>query len=74
MSPNVNPVAVVFDGPYADQDRYGEEVPVWSVSLEDENGNALKVYTVRSYGAGDALAGKIARDRRIEFVREASRG
>jgi len=64
---------VHFDGPYADQDKHGDEFPYWTVSLIDDDGEPVgTVYTVHSYSKADALASKIARDRRVELVCDAS--
>lgn len=66
------PDAVVLDGPFADVDRYGDEIPYWSVTLASEENECIKTYSVYSWSRAVALAEKIARDRRIEFVRDGS--
>lgn len=63
---------VYFDGPQASQDRDGEEVPVWYVGTQDDEGEDVgKVYECSSYAAGYELANKMARDKRLELVVEA---
>lgn len=64
---------VVCDGPYPDQDREGEEIPVWSVFVADDDGNEIgKVYKCYSQRSAESLAAKIAKDRRLELVRESA--
>lgn len=65
---------VSFYGPEPVQNRDGDEYPEWSVSLMSDNDDEpIKSYTVTSYDAGFALAAKIAKDRKIEFVNDADR-
>jgi hypothetical protein len=64
---------VYFDGPYADQDRDGDEIPVWSVFVGDEHGDPVgSVYGCHSYKTAAELARKMAKDRGLELVDEAS--
>lgn len=64
---------VSFDGPFADQNRYGDEFPYWTVCLVDDEGEeAGASYTCHSYSKGFNLATKIANDRRVELIVDAS--
>ena len=67
-------VCVHCDGPFPDIDREGEEIPVWFVCCEDEDGNEVgKVYRCSTYAGAVGLADKMALDRNLELVMEASR-
>lgn len=63
---------VVATGPDADFDhRICEEVPVWTVAIEDEDGEPIgKIWTCRSRAAAQKLMSDIARDRRIPMLDE----
>lgn len=64
---------VFFDGPQSDRDREGEEIPSWCVYVGDEEANPVgKVYHFHDYPSADALAHKMARDRKLECIHEAS--
>lgn len=65
-------VIVVATGPDADfDDRLCEEVPVWFVAIEDEDGEVCsKVWTCRSRSRAQSLVREIARDRRLPFQDE----
>ena len=63
---------VFFDGPEPEQDRDGEEIPVWTVYVGDENANPLsRVYRVFSFAKAQSLANAMAKDRRLELIAEA---
>lgn len=63
------PVAVQIDGPYADINRDGDEVPVWPVCAIDADGEPVgTVYQCHDHAAARALAFRMARDRRLECV------
>lgn len=68
------PPFVHVDGPYPDQDRWGDEVPVYYVAVcAGETGDAIgKVYQYRNQSAAQDLGWKMARDRRLELVDESS--
>jgi len=67
------PTAVVVDGPFATCDRWGDEIPYWTVSfLDDEDCTVGKVYDCASYDRALALAERISKDRRLELVIDAS--
>jgi hypothetical protein len=64
---------VFFDGPQPDQDTEGEEIPVWVVYVGDEDAEPIgKVYQCHSFKLGDALARRMAQDRRLELIAEAT--
>lgn len=66
-------VCVIFDGPYPEQDRWGDEFPTWIVFAGDEEGEPTgTTYTCHSYSKADALARKMASDRKLELVIDAS--
>lgn len=64
--------AVFFDGPQSDQNRDGDEIPVWSVYVGDEDGIPVdSVYRCLSFSAAQQLAHRIAEDRGLELIAEA---
>jgi hypothetical protein len=65
--------AIYFDGPQSDRDWEGEEIPVWCVFLGDDDGNALgKVYWCHDFKVAQTLANRMAHDRRLELINEAT--
>jgi len=63
---------VFFDGPQSDQNRDGDEVPVWVVYIGDADATPVgKVYTVGSYAYAATLARSMARERNLELVDDA---
>jgi hypothetical protein len=63
---------VFFDGPEPEQDRDGEEIPVWTVYVGDENANPLsRVYRVFSFAKAQSLANAMSHDRQLELIAEA---
>ncbi len=63
---------VFFDGPQSDQDQEGEEIPVWFVYVGDEEAEPVgKTYTCLSFNQAEALAQRMAKDRRLELIQEA---
>jgi len=71
---NVGPFrAVYFDGPEADQDREGEEIPVWLVYVGDDEAEPVgTVYRFHQFQAAERLASQMAQDRRLDLIHEAS--
>ncbi len=64
--------AVFFDGPQSDRNHDGDEIPVWTVYVGDEEGIPVdQVYTCLSFGTAERLAQRIAEDRRIELITDA---
>jgi hypothetical protein len=63
---------VFFDGPEAEQDREGEEIPVWHVYVGTEDAEPVsRVYRVFSFAKAESLAQAMSKDRRLELVAEA---
>ncbi len=63
---------VFFDGPEAEQDREGEEIPVWHVYVGTEDAEPVsRVYRVFSFTKAQSLAQAMSKDRRLELVAEA---
>jgi hypothetical protein len=64
--------AVFFDGPEPEQDREGEEIPVWHVYVGDEHAEPLsRVYRVFSFKKAEALAQAMAKDRQLNLIADA---
>jgi len=64
---------VFFDGPAPEQDREGEEIPVWHVFVGTEDAEPTgTVYRVFSFAKAQSLAQAISNDRRLDLVAEAS--
>ncbi len=65
-------VGVFFDGPEPEQDREGEEIPVWHVYVGTEQAEPVStVYRVFSFTKAQSLAQAMSQDRRLELVAEA---
>lgn len=63
---------VFFDGPQSDRNQDGDEIPVWTVYVGDEEGIPVdQVYTCLSFGTAERLAQRIADDRGIELITDA---
>ncbi len=66
-------VAVVVEGPFSEQDRWGDEFPTWAVAAVDDDGETVgKHYTVWSFDKAMDLGRRMANDRRLSFQSEAS--
>lgn len=64
---------VFFDGPQSEQNRDGDEIPVWLVYVGDENAEPTStVYKFHEFKTTDALTRQMARDRRLELIHEAN--
>ena len=64
---------VFFDGPEADQDYQGDEIPVWTLYVGDQNANpTLTVYRLYAFDAATNLARQMSQDRHIELVQDAT--
>jgi len=64
---------VFFDGPQADQNPDGDEIPVWFVYVGDDEAEPTDtVYTFHNFQAAETLARRMAQDRRLELIHEAS--
>lgn len=63
---------VFFEGPQPDQNRDGDEIPVWFVFIGDEEANPVStVYHCHKFKPAEGLAKRMARDRRLELIHEA---
>jgi hypothetical protein len=71
---NVGPFrAVYFDGPQAEQDQDGEEIPAWVVYVGDEEADPVgTVYTIHHFKSAELLAYRMAEDRRLDLIHEAT--
>ena len=64
---------VFFDGPQSDRDGEGDEIPSWCVYVGNEEAEPVgKVYRFHDYASADTLARRMAKDRGLEFIHEAS--
>ena len=64
---------IFFDGPQSDQNRDGDEIPVWLVYVGDEEAEPTDtVYKLHSFQAAEQLAKRMSQDRRLELIHEAS--
>ena len=64
---------VYFDGPQPDRNADGDEVPVWYVYVGDEEAEPTgTVYTCFSFAFAQNLANRMARDRRLELIHDAT--
>ena len=63
---------IFFDGPQADVDSEGEEIPVWTVFVGNDNGDPVgTVYRLHHYKSAGLLAYRMAEDRNLELIHEA---
>ena len=64
---------VFFDGPQADTNTDGDEIPAWCVYVGDEEAEPVgQVHWFHDYRAASALARSMVQDRRLDFIDEAS--
>ena len=64
---------IFFDGPEPAQDAEGEEIPVWTVYVGDADAEPVDtVYTCHDFTAAEKLAQRIARDRQLELIHDAT--
>jgi len=64
---------VFFDGPQPDRNPDGDEVPVWCVYVGDEEAEPVeRIYWLWSYELALDLARRMARDRRLGLIQEAT--
>lgn len=65
------PTCIIVDGPYPDVDRYGDEIPYWTVCAAGDDGEPTgKIYTCYTHGKALALGRTMAHDRRLELVND----
>ena len=71
---NVGPFrAVYFDGPQSDRDPEGEEIPAWVVYVGDEDAEPTgQVYTLHHFKSAELLAHRMAEDRRLDLIHDAT--
>ena len=64
---------ISVNGPESDTNGDGDEIPVWTVCVaDDESGEPVgKVYWVYSCACASELGRRMARDRRLELIDEA---
>ena len=64
---------VFFDGPQSDTNADGDEIPIWHVYVGNEEAEPQHtVYTVFSFDLANDLAHRMARDRNLELIQDAS--
>ena len=65
--------AVYFDGPSADLDPEGEEIPVWVVYVGDDEAEPVShLQHFRSFEIAEQVARRIAHDRGLDLIHEAT--
>ena len=71
---NVGPFrAIYFDGPQPDRDPEGEEIPAWVVYVGDEDAEPVgQVYTLHHFQTAELLAHRMAEDRRLDLIHDAT--
>jgi hypothetical protein len=63
---------VFFDGPQSDENQEGDEIPIWVVYVGGEEAEPIgKVYRCLAFAPAEALAKRMAKDRKLELVHEA---
>jgi hypothetical protein len=64
---------VFFDGPQADTNADGDEIPVWVVYVDDDESEPTgTVYRCHDFTAAEKLAKRMSHDRRLDLIHEAS--
>ncbi len=63
---------VFFDGPQSDQNPDGDEIPVWTVYIGDEEANPISnLRTFHNYDIASEQAEHLARRWNLELVQDA---
>jgi len=63
---------VFFDGPEPEQNRDGDEIPVWFVYVGDKDAAPVgTVYKPHNFKSAEGLAKRMSHDRRLELINEA---
>ena len=63
---------IYFEGPHLEQDRKGQEVPIWRTFVGNEKRQPRgTVYQCLSFKTAEALARQMSHDRELELVHEA---
>lgn len=66
---------VVVTGPHSNADAQSdwEEYPEWAVGMMNDDGDEVgKVYFLRNFKAAEELGKKMAHDRKLEYINEAT--
>ena len=64
---------VFFDGPQSDTNADGDEIPIWCVYVGNEEAQPQHtVYWCWSFDLAQDLANRMARDRNLELVQDAT--
>lgn len=64
---------VYFDGPQSDQNRDGDEIPVWFVYIGDDEAEPVShLSTFHNFQLAEQHAQHLAQSRRLELIHEAS--
>ena len=65
--------AVYFDGPSADRDHEGEEIPVWVVYIGDDEAEPVShLQHFRSFQIAEEVARHLANAKRLDLIHEAT--
>jgi hypothetical protein len=65
--------AVYFDGPSADRDPEGEEIPVWVVYIGDDEAEPVShLQHFRSFQIAEDVARHLASTKRLDLIHDAS--
>lgn len=64
---------VSFDGPFSDLSPDGDEIPSWTVSMVDVDGEAIgEIFRFHSYDAGRTFALALSRPACVELIDDAT--
>ena len=65
--------AVYFDGPSADRDHEGDEIPVWVVYIGDDEAEPVShLQHFHSFQIAEQVARHLAQARRLDLIHDAS--
>ena len=65
--------AVYFDGPSADRDHEGEEIPVWVVYIGDDEAEPVShLQHFRSFQIAEDVARHLASTKRLDLINDAT--
>jgi hypothetical protein len=64
---------IFFEGPQPDQNRDGDEIPIWLVYVGNEEAEPVStVYHCLKFKSAEGLARRMSRDRRLELISDAT--
>ena len=64
---------IFLDGPQSDLDTEGEEIPVWVVYVGNDDAEPIgNVYRLHHFKSAELLAHRMAEDRRLDLIHDAS--